>query len=134
MPVEIERLQEFDLFERVSAAEVARVAGWFEERSVTAGEALLSEGASGYTFLLIEEGEAEVDRGGELLDRLGPGDFVGEMALLGHGRRAASVVATSPMRVLVLFGTEFRRLTAELPQVATRVERVMAERLAAGRR
>jgi CRP-like cAMP-binding protein len=62
-------------------------------------------------------------------NRLGPGDFFGEMALLGTGRRAATVTTTSPARVLVLFGSDFRRLRESHPGIAAQIEAVMERRL-----
>jgi CRP-like cAMP-binding protein len=55
--------------------------------------------------------------------------FFGEMALLGPGRRQATVTTTSPARVLVLFGEDFRRLQAAHPDIAAQLEAVMQKRL-----
>ncbi len=63
---------------------------------------------------------------------LGPGDFFGEVAMLGEtGRRMAEVVATSPMRLAVMFGSEFRRMETEAPEVIDRLRSAMQSRLAA---
>jgi CRP-like cAMP-binding protein len=124
-------LQTFPIFAGLSREQCERIAGWCEEREVEAGDRLTPQGASGYTFFLIEEGTAEVSRDGEHLAELGPGDFLGEGALLGEsGRRNASVVAASPMRLAVMYGTAFRQLEAELPEVAERIRGVMLARLA----
>ena len=61
---------------------------------------------------------------------IGPGDFFGEKAILGEGRRRGTVVATSPLTVLAIFGTEFRRLEAELPELGERIRTEMQRRLA----
>jgi CRP-like cAMP-binding protein len=58
---------------------------------------------------------------------LGPGDFFGELAILGDGRRTATVTTASPSQVLVLFGTEFRRLQKEYPETAERIESALRE-------
>jgi CRP-like cAMP-binding protein len=58
---------------------------------------------------------------------LGPGDSFGELAILGDGRRTATVTTTSPAHVLVLFGTEFRRLQQEYPEAAERIESALRE-------
>ena len=62
--------------------------------------------------------------------QLGPGDFFGEMALLGDGRRRATVTTSSPARALVLFGTEFRRLEQDHPHIAEQIETAMRDRAA----
>jgi CRP-like cAMP-binding protein len=95
------------------------------------GSRFTTEGASGYLFFVIVEGTAQAEIDGRPVGKLGPGDFFGEVALLGEtGRRMAAVVATSDMRVGVLFGTEFRQMETEVPQVAERLRAAMNERLA----
>jgi CRP-like cAMP-binding protein len=66
---------------------------------------------------------------GRVVAALGPGDFFGEGAILGEGRRVASVVSTSPVRLIVLHGQEFRRMEAAMPDVARRLEEALAARL-----
>ena len=58
---------------------------------------------------------------------LGPGDFFGELAILGDGRRTATVTTATPAQVLVLFGTEFRRLQQEYPEIAERIESALRD-------
>jgi voltage-gated potassium channel len=125
-----ERLATLPLFAALSSDEREQLAGWMEVREASVGQELVSEGASGYTFYVIDEGTAEVLEAGEKVRDLGPGDFFGEMAILGEGRRRGTVVATSPLRVLAMFGTEFRQLEAELPDLAERIRGEMQERLA----
>jgi CRP-like cAMP-binding protein len=62
------------------------------------------------------------------LARLAQGDFFGEMAILGDGRRTATETSTSPTRLLVMFGTEFRRLEAEFPEIASRMSELVQTR------
>jgi CRP-like cAMP-binding protein len=124
-----EQLAAVPLFASLDEADRARLADWFEVRSVSAGTELAGEGASGYSFFVLQDGEATVTADGEQIRSLSSGDFFGEMALLGGGRRLATVTATSDGTVLVLCGTEFRRLQQELPEVAAELERVMRDRL-----
>jgi CRP-like cAMP-binding protein len=119
------------LFEGLSPDELERLAGKFEERTVDKDSHFTAEGASGYLFFVIVEGTAEAQIDDRAVGQLGPGDFFGEVAMLGEtGRRMAAVVATSDMRVGVLFGTEFRQMEAEFPQVVERLRATMNERLA----
>lgn len=66
---------------------------------------------------------------GEVVRSLGPGDFFGEIAMVDGGRRTATVTASSEAKVLVLFGSEFRRLQEEQPEAAASIEAVTRERL-----
>jgi CRP-like cAMP-binding protein len=117
------------LFEGVSDEELHRIAGWFEEREVAAGSRPTSEGALGYVFFIVLEGTAEAKIGERTVGTLEPGNFFGEVALLGDGRRMADVVAATPMRVGVMFGTQFRLLEDSAPVVVERLRTAMNERL-----
>jgi CRP-like cAMP-binding protein len=130
MSVTPDLLAALPLFSSLTPDELAAVAGWSERRTASPGERIVGEGASGYCFFVIRDGAAAVTQDGLALGRLGPGDFFGEMAILGDGRRYASVTTTAPSKVLVLFGTEFRRLQQDHPQIAEKVETAMRERAA----
>ena len=65
---------------------------------------------------------------GNQIRELGPGDYFGEVAILGDGRRSATVTTTTQSQLLVLFGTEFRRLQEDQPEIAARLEAAMADR------
>jgi CRP-like cAMP-binding protein len=103
--------------------------GGSRNKHVEPGRELTPEGAAGYTFFVVEEGAAEVRCDGEAIRELGPGDFFGEIAILDGGRRTASVVAVSPMKLLAIFGADFRRLETELPGVAAAIKATADERL-----
>src|SRR5262249_31923037 len=105
----------------------AAIAPWFELESVSPGVNLTGEGASGYSFFVLQDGTATVTVDGDEVRTLGPGDFFGELALLGDGRRAATVTTATPAQVLVLFGTEFRQLQDAHPEIAERIESALRE-------
>ncbi len=88
--------------ERLSERDLERIAAVLAERTVTAGSILVEEGATGQHSFLIVEGEACVITGGVTVARVGPGEFVGELALLTERPRSATVRAETAMRVLVL--------------------------------
>jgi CRP/FNR family cyclic AMP-dependent transcriptional regulator len=117
------------LFASLSAAELADVATRFEVKEVGSGVRLVGEGATGLSFFVLRQGRASVSAGGEEVASLGPGDFFGEIALLGHGRRTATVTTTSAARVLVLFADDFRHLQSSFPGVAAEIEAAMKKRL-----
>ena len=118
------------LFETLTHADRQEVASWCTAKTVEAGSRLVGEGAPGFSFFILTEGAAVVTRGATPVAELGPGDFFGEIAILGGGRRSASVTTTSRATLLVMFAGEFRRLQEAHPAIAARVEEAMRQRLA----
>ena len=123
------RLRDIEMFNHLSKSELERLAGWFEAYSIPEGDLLVREGASAQEFFLIEEGEAAVLEDGERIAMLGTGDFFGEIGLVETGRRTASVVATTPMDVIVMYRDEFEQMKKELPTVADRIHDAIRARL-----
>jgi CRP-like cAMP-binding protein len=126
-----DELASIPLFESLGESDLRDLAPWFEVRTAGPGVTLAGEGAPGYSFFILTEGAAIVTSDDETLASLGPGDFFGEMAILGDGRRTATVTTTTPARLLVLFGADFRRLQDEHPAVAAAIEAAMRQRIAA---
>jgi CRP-like cAMP-binding protein len=125
-----EELSAIPLFSSLSDADLLELANWFDVQSAGEGVRLIGEGASGYSFFILTEGSAVVTSEGADLAALGPGDFFGEIAILGNGRRSATVTTTSPSRLLVMFGTEFRQLQQAQRGIAASIEDAMRERVA----
>jgi voltage-gated potassium channel len=115
------------LFDSLEPEDRATIAPWFEVQEVSAGVNLTGEGATGYEFFVLRDGTATVTVDGEEIRTIGSGDFFGELAILGDGRRTATVTTDSASQVLVLFGTEFRRLQQEFPGTAERIESALRE-------
>jgi CRP/FNR family transcriptional regulator, cyclic AMP receptor protein len=112
------RLKSVPLFATLSKRELRQVARSCDEVDVREGRALMTEGDSAYEFFVIEDGTAEVTTAdGRRLADLGPGDFMGEMGAMAHGKRSASVVAKSPMTVIVMTDRDLRHLEREMPSV-----------------
>jgi CRP-like cAMP-binding protein len=126
----VEEVASVPLFNALNDDQLKEVADWFHVQSVGEGLKLIGEGAPGYTFFILVDGAAVVTHEGERLATLGRGDYFGEMAILGDGRRTATVTSTEPVRLLVMFGTEFRRLEAAHPEIAARITEAMQARLA----
>jgi CRP/FNR family transcriptional regulator, cyclic AMP receptor protein len=126
------RLKSIPLFEEVGDEELAQIAPFAQEVSVEEGKVLVREGDFSYEFMAIEEGTAEVTRGGEHVADLGPGDFFGEMGLLEKTLRNATVTAKTPMRLVTLTGWDLRRVERTAPQAIERVRAVLDERRPAG--
>ena len=90
---------------------------------------LIREGEPGREFFVVVDGEIEVRRGSRRVARLGAGSFVGEIALLSRSPRTATVVATTPLRVLAIEGRDFVELLDSLPELWLKVARALADRV-----
>jgi CRP-like cAMP-binding protein len=128
--MDAKHLQGISLFQNLSKSQLAEVARQADEIDVEAGKRLVTEGRFGYEFFVIENGRAEVVHGGEQLAELGPGDFFGEMALLGHTTRNADVVTQTDMTALVMTDTAFRSLQRKMPEVAEEIRAACRRRTA----
>ena len=132
--MEPHELKSVALFSSLTPDQLRFVAQQADTIDVPAGKQLATEGRFAYEFFVIEDGTAEVSREGAPIATLGPGDFFGEIGLLEAERRTASVVASSPMRLVVLTGGAFKWIEREMPGVAARVREEIARRLEADRR
>ena len=81
----------------------------------------MAEGDFGHSMLLIEEGSADVSVDGTEVRKVGPGDVVGEVAILSSGRRTASVVASAPVRAISFFKRDVWQLERTAPEAARRL-------------
>jgi CRP/FNR family transcriptional regulator, cyclic AMP receptor protein len=124
------RLEHIPLFADLSAEERAEVAAHLREVTVDAGTSLVTQGDNAYQLFVIVTGDAEVRMDGKVVRTLGAGDAFGEIGLLATGTRTASVVATSPMRLVAMFSRDFNQLERRLPRVAESLRKTMAERVA----
>jgi CRP-like cAMP-binding protein len=86
------------------------------------------QGEFAYEFFVIEEGGAEVVRDGEHIADLGPGDFLGEMGIVGKAARNATVTTTTGSKVIVMTGQAFRSVSQSNPDVAGRIQSAVEER------
>jgi CRP-like cAMP-binding protein len=118
------------LFANLSKKEREQVARWADEIDEPAGAHLLDQGRLAHEFFVLTEGTVEVCKDGEHLTDLQPGDFFGEIALVEHDRRTASVVATTPVRAIVMHAREFGAMRVEMPSVCTKIEDAIKARLA----
>ena len=123
--MDVGRLRNIPLFADVSDADLRRIATFATEDSAPEGTTLVREGDYSTELIAIEEGTAEVHHGGRLLATLGPGDVFGETGVLEQGLRNASVVATSPLRIVKLTTWDIKRLS---PETVQRLRDLVAER------
>jgi CRP-like cAMP-binding protein len=122
-------LKNVPLFARCSAGQLADIAAISYEKEFPAGSELIREGEASGSFFVLLDGTAEVSVRGEKVSTLRAGDFAGEIALIAHGPRTASVRTTSPTRTLIIPGRKFRALLGRQPDVQLNVLAVLAERV-----
>jgi CRP/FNR family transcriptional regulator, cyclic AMP receptor protein len=122
------RLRSIPLFAELGDEELSQIAPFANEVSVDDGKVLVREGDFSYELMAIEDGSAEVTRGGEHVADLGPGDFFGEMGLLERTLRNATVTARTPMQLITLTGWDLRRVERAAPQAIERVRATLEER------
>jgi CRP/FNR family cyclic AMP-dependent transcriptional regulator len=122
------RLKKIPVFADLSDEQRDHIAALAAEVSVPEGKELVREGDYSYDVLAIEEGTASVDRHGEHIADLGPGDVFGEMGVLRREQRNATVVATSPMLLVTLTSWDVRRLQKTAPNAVDHLRDVVAQR------
>jgi CRP-like cAMP-binding protein len=112
--MDADHLKTIPLFSSLSDSALNTVAVFASETSVSAGKRLVHEGDYAYDLIVIDDGTADVIKGGETVGSLGPGDVFGEIGMLEGGKRTADVVATSPMRLITLSKWDLKRISAEV--------------------
>jgi CRP/FNR family transcriptional regulator, cyclic AMP receptor protein len=122
------------LFSNCNKRELARIASLVDEVDAPKGKVIVREGEPGRECFVIADGRARATIRGKGTATLGPGSFFGEMSLLDQGPRSATVTAETDLHLLVLGSREFSSLVNEVPTVAVRMMRGLAERLRASER
>ena len=117
------------LFTGFNRREIEAVGRLMDEVDVKDGRVLMREGAAGRAFFIVISGTVRVERNGRKINELGPGDFMGEIALIDRGPRTATVIAAEPCRLLVLDIGGFRTLVSKYPSVQGKIMKALAERL-----
>lgn len=126
--MDAQRLKNIDVFADLDDEALDKIASLAAEVSVPAGKELVREGDYSYDMLAIEEGTAEVTRNGEPIGKVGPGDVIGEMGVIERAQRSATVVATSPMRLVTLTGWDVKRLRRTAPSAMEHLQQLIADR------
>jgi CRP/FNR family cyclic AMP-dependent transcriptional regulator len=124
-----DRLTAIPIFSSLSPEEANRLAAFVTETSAAKGQTLIKEGDYSVELIAIEEGTADVIRGGKKIASLKAGDLIGEMGLLERKPRNADVVASSPMRLLKLTHWEIRRMSQD---TVDRIKAMIDERRRTG--
>ena len=116
------------LFAVLTKKERQQVAQHADVVDLPQGYHLGDEGAFAHEFFVLLAGNVEVTQDGKHLADLGPGDFFGEVALVEHDRRTASVVASTPISAIVMHQRDFDMMQRELPHVAEKIHAAVHER------
>ncbi len=127
------RLTAFPLFADLPGDDLAKLAAVAVEIEAGVGEQLATQGDLGHAMFAIESGTVDVSVDGRQLATLGPGQVFGEVAVLGAGIRMASVVATSPVRLIAFLKRDIWALERRSPETAERLRDLMDPRRNAGR-
>lgn len=123
-----DRLLVIDVLAGLSPGERRMLSRLVDEVVAEPGEELMREGEFGYEVVFVEDGAGEVFQGGEKINTVGPGDAIGELAVLeAGGTRTATVVATAPLRGLVLTSHFMHHVRRQLPAVAEAIDRTAQE-------
>lgn len=125
----VERLRAVPLFVACSDKHLGKIASLADEVDAKPGTVLCREGQSGGDFFIIESGTAELRSSSGVTRTLAAGQFFGEIALLDHGPRTATVTAATPMRLFVLGPAQFRDLIHGDADIAVTLLRTVVQRL-----
>jgi CRP-like cAMP-binding protein len=124
-------LRSVPLFSGLDDKALKQLEAMLQDHVFAPGEEIAAEGRSGVDFFfLIESGTASVQRGGTVINSLGPGDWFGELALIAKGPRTATVVANDELRCRTLASFQFRPFVKAHGDVAWAMLEVLTERLA----
>jgi CRP-like cAMP-binding protein len=126
----VDALKRVPLFEGLSKKELAEVASASEDIALQPGTVLCKEGGLAREFYVLIDGNVEVTKNGKKIDTRSGGDFVGEMGLISHRPRNATVTATTPVRCFILTSRDFRRTLDDNRSIERKVLLALAERVA----
>jgi CRP-like cAMP-binding protein len=123
-----ERLGRIEFFGGLSEAHRRMLARHIDELDGDPGDHLMDEGDYGYEAIFIEDGSAEVRQQGELINTIGPGEIVGELALVHpDGKRTATVTVATPLRALSLTSHSFQEIRRGMPDLADAIDTAARE-------
>jgi CRP-like cAMP-binding protein len=122
-------LAEVSFFDGFTREQLRRVAALSSEAEVPAGTVIIDQGDAGTECFVIVEGVASVYVANDHVATLHSGSMAGEMALVDHRPRTATVVADTPLKLLRFDARQFRTLLDEMPKASERVMTLLTARL-----
>ena len=126
--MDVSALKNTPLFANVPDEALAKVATFATLESTAEGKVIIREGGYSNDFYVIEDGTVKVEREGDHLADLGPGDVFGEQGLLEKQERSATVTATSPVRLIKIEHWELSRMRQSMPEVVGELRRQVEAR------
>jgi CRP-like cAMP-binding protein len=129
MDPKLELIKKVPLFVNCDKRSIEEIGRLAEEVDVPAGKVLMREGDSADAFYMIVNGSVRIERTGSVARELGPGQWLGEIALVDHGPRTATATTTSPARLLVLGHREFDQMLDKHPGFRAQVMDSLAKRV-----
>jgi CRP/FNR family cyclic AMP-dependent transcriptional regulator len=124
-----ETLRKVPLFAGLDDKELGQIASNMRERRYKAGDTVTQEGSGGAGFFVVEEGEADVNVGGQAKGSIGPGDYFGEIALINDSPRTATLTARTDMLCYGMTPWDFRPLVETNSAIAWKLLTAMAEKM-----
>ena len=126
--MDVSALKSIPLFAEVDDEKLAKVATFATLESAVEGKTIIREGGFANDLYAIEEGTVKVERDGEVVAELGPGDVFGEQGLLEKQARSATVTATAPVRLIRIEHWELSRMKQAMPEVVEELRKKVEER------
>jgi len=124
-----EFLSRVPIFASCTPEEISAIAAVAQESGFQTGQIIVTQGTPGQAFYLVLAGRVEIIRDSQSLGAFGPGDFFGEMSLLDHAPRSATIRALEPTTCLMLSSWDFKALLEKYPSIAVKLLEVLSRRL-----
>ena len=124
-----EFLARVPIFSNCTPAEIAAIASVAQDSGFQPGQIIVTQGTPGQAFYLILAGRVEIIRDGQSLGAFGPGDFFGEMSLLDHAPRSATIKAVDQTLCMMLSSWDFKAVLEKYPSIAVKLLEVLSRRL-----
>ena len=125
----VELMRSVPLFTGLSEHELERLSSMADIVDLPKDRVILTQGQLGWEMFVMISGSAHVERDGKSFGEVGPGEVLGEIALLDGGPRTATVTLSQPSRMLVLARREFQTMLDEFPEIRLRILETVARRL-----
>jgi len=125
----VELLRGVPLFGSCDSMGLEHIISLFDEVDVPDGYVIAREGLREGQFAIIVDGTVRLERAGKVFQRIGPGQYLGEMALIDDGPRTASAVSEGPVKLLVMGPKEFQSLVNDSVAIRASIFENLARRI-----